>query len=148
SPVYATTDGGRTFRHLADVPVAIDGLALRGDLAVGTGFGQCEDDVIVSPDGGSSWQIEALPRGTFCGSPAVAPGPTILLACSSFLLVSRDRGRTWARERTPKVELAGLSASGKRIWAAGGGYDQNAWTLWHSDDGGLTWAESWISPPA
>ena len=147
SPIYSTRDGGRTFRHLADVPVSIESLALQGELAVGTGFGSCEVDLVISRDGGMSWQIEEFPRGVFCESAAITPR-AILLACGTALFVSRDGGTTWTKLLTPRAELGSLAASGTRVWAAGRMYDQaGSRALWRSDDEGSSWVETWIAPP-
>lgn len=74
---------------------------------------------------------------------AAFAGPRILLAAATLVnpmdgsqrhlvLVSEDRGRTWARRKAPGAP-AGLQSLGEQVWLWGTG------RLWFSGDAGWTW---------
>lgn len=155
-PVFATHDGGRTWRRLS-VPPGIQ----RGDLVtLGPGAVLIRHPPLLylSTDEGRHWASVRV-RDDFwdCGisrpqreaiwvlcSLSVTPGPSLLLR-------SDDGGSSW-RTLTGLVWLdpRAVALDRREAWAIAKPGDVNpsgGRVLWHTTDGGATWREVWPDVP-
>lgn len=146
SAVAYTNDGGRSWRHVADLDVAGYG-GLAYSRAVAVAAATCSKGIATSTDGGASWSYWSTPAElTGCQSPS-ADGTTVVLTCPSYsagtttlrVLVSTDAARQWSVRKLTgpcSSQVQGVVAGAPGVlWAFG----QRSGQVWRSADGGVTW---------
>lgn len=117
------------------------------------------DVFLVTHDGGSTWQIQALPITPAIGTRFDAPvffdglhGILVVVGSPSILLATSDGGTTWSARTLPGESQANVDfVDPIHGWAIAGPSSMFAKTkddsqriislpLYHTDDGGLTWS--------
>jgi len=143
--LFVTDDGGRSWARRR-TPFNIAALAADGRRVAVVGVGaSCANVLALSDDNAHTWRIRQLPRK---GCSVSLAGDGLWLGCGRLLLVSADRGRTWARLEGPKrldtsrISAAGRGAAWGLFWRRREGV-----RLWHTADAGRTWLEQWPRLP-
>lgn len=138
--LYRTTDAGRTWQLVTDLPWPMTVYAITAD-DVGTLYAAGDrPQIYVSADEGQTWQpITTIPAGVAILTLFVSPDGTLLLAGTDGqgLWVSRDRGRSWQMvEEIGHTFVAGL-------WAAPDApmllFARTRRGMFRSQDAGRTW---------
>jgi hypothetical protein len=128
------------------IPFGVTSRAVARGLAGAVGVRpDCTNLLGLSDDGGRTWRVQKLPRRACSVSVA---RDDVWLGCGHLLLVSGDRGHTWARLDGPprRFDAGRIAAAGDgRAWAAFASHD--AERLWRTADGGRTWVEQWPRLP-
>ncbi len=118
--VYATVDGGATWRRLrVDVPPAEPG-ALQARQIACAGASRlwitCSAGVLATADGGVTWQVQEVPAGQPLAVAAADEGHVLATTESQPILASADGGATWrafgskAFLEQPLVSITALTA--------------------------------------
>jgi photosystem II stability/assembly factor-like uncharacterized protein len=127
--IYATTNGGRTWRlQLARRDTMIDAISF-ADLRHGFAIGN-EGTVLRTTDGGRHWQRRSL-GDQILGNLAVRDAQHAWITEPQGAFLTDDGGRTWRRTALKFLDIDFLT--GSEAFAASSG------TLWRSGDGGTTW---------
>jgi photosystem II stability/assembly factor-like uncharacterized protein len=117
-------------------------------LALACALGAGGTRVLVSSDGGQTWQQAGTsPGGSTVTSMAAQPGGEIALATTAGLDVSHDGGATWQQlEQGSAGPAGGFSYVGMTSPAQGVAVPANPaeHAIWFTYDGGLSWAPSAI----
>jgi photosystem II stability/assembly factor-like uncharacterized protein len=97
--VYATDDGGATWRRLrVDVPPAEPG-ALQARQIAGAGVDRlwitCPAGIIATADGGATWQLQEVPAGRPLALGAADEAHVLATTETQPLLATADGGATW-----------------------------------------------------
>ena len=150
--VFATKDGGGSWRAVGEAGVLPISFAFDGPVAVAAG---CPgNEVSISYDGGRRWYDITV--GSELSTSVVtvsAAGRSVAVLCDEvpsgheYVLFSPDGGRSWA-----KLVFTGPGASSSPFVGAVGAVvltgPQSLWAygptglLWHSTDGGRSWSAS------
>lgn len=143
SRLFATADGGLSWRRLPTPPFAIDMLAGTTGLWVATTEGAAcgSYGVAVSRDGGRSWSVQPIPHLWDCTASVAAP-ETIWLACGPVLLTSTDAGSSWTQLSARRFQVDSAAAPG---WLVGGPPGGPA-TLWQTSTNARTLRARWPAP--
>jgi xyloglucan-specific exo-beta-1,4-glucanase len=147
SPVGFSSDGGATWSAAASVPAGAQAgtiaVAADGSRAVWSPQGAA---VSVSTDRGATWTAAAgIPSGAMVRSDRVDPARFYGFAGGTFF-VSTDGGASFTASPAAGLALGGkINATPGRagdVWLAGDPGDLGGVAgLWHSTDGGLTFAK-------
>jgi photosystem II stability/assembly factor-like uncharacterized protein len=138
--LYATQDGGRSWRKLPLAPFSIGSVGYTSGLVAAVGdLPGCRPALGISRDGAKTWQTEPLGGRRSC-SVSVAPPRAVWLGCAGVLRVSSDGGKTWRDIVGSADWLSVAAASDKEAWAK---FDRGGSVLWHTVDGGRNWTQVW-----
>ena len=147
--VFKSTDGGKTFTHLAAQPGSrrmFYGIAVDPTDSKRVFWAACGETsgVYVSPDGGESWTKTSCPAEWFFNL-EVMPSGTVL-AGGSHLWISRNHGETWTQSTYLEgVTICGIAfdpADESRLWVSAvtwGGDTSAGIGVYESTDGGRKW---------
>jgi len=167
-PVFArTTDGGRTW-HGATEPRVADGpeipslhvlqhvqfvsATFRAGVAGGVTYlgGAGRGDVVVTTDGGQTWQALHTPAPVAAACFADRRHGWAAVAGKGLLLYTADGGRSWRQSLPDGAVGAAFFTSGADLACTGpadvwvllsgpGGMSQETYALYHTRDGGAHW---------
>ncbi len=154
-PVYATEDGGRTWRSIP-LPRGVED-ADEARLGAGVVVIPKPPVLYLSADNGGRW-LQVRVRGDFWDCGASRVDRQIWLLCSnevqpapSLLLRSDNGGSSWRRFRlSVKLEPRLVAVGHDEAWAiiddfaAGFARLRRDGALWHTTDGGRKWQQVWL----
>jgi photosystem II stability/assembly factor-like uncharacterized protein len=153
--VLRTKDGGRTWSALPTAPPAEGAptrISVGGD---GTIYAFGAGALIVSSDGGETWRVtlgtdrvsdvlDVEPEGPDVWALTLGP---CAKPCGGALWKSTDAGQTWKQaflpgpDFEPGADAELIRQGGGQAWLVQSGETASAaFSLWHTDDDGATWA--------
>ncbi len=150
--VFATGDGGLTWRRTATLDMSVTDAAYSGSFAVAVGETGCHEELAISTDAGLSWHLVPIP--TSCQDGSVTATGAVWLTCSAEGpngLAYLASGSASAPLRV-RHTLRGLANGATFVVSANSdlyavGEDNGANALWVSRDDGRTWRGSLLHLP-
>lgn len=150
--VFATHDGGLSWRRTATLDMSVSEAAYSGSYAVAVGETGCRGVLATSTDAGLSWHLHPIPNS--CQDGGVTAAGAVWLTCfaggpNGIAYLASGSVSAPLRARHP---LRGLANGAMFVVAANGdmyaiGEDHGANVLWVSDDEGRTWRGSLLQLP-
>lgn len=131
-----TTDAGDTWEIVIDTDRSrVATVSPSGTVAASERFGTFENRILISDDGGDTWEDIGAPLPQFTSLYGLAFGPTddhLVIMAISDTWVTTDGGETWHHDEDNGGRWLARGPDGT-LWRAG--FDP----LQRSTDGGLTW---------
>ncbi len=146
--LYRSEDGGESWFEIPESSVA-SGARLAAHPTDGSLFAATEDNLLHSTDRGNTWRV-VLPGNTTGVTISKADPDTIWASQPQAILVSRDRGQTWATSRAAaglarpdgrfkNIAISPADPSRIVFYQKNPNYD---FPRFYSHDGGSTWKRS------
>ncbi len=148
--MFATVDGGLTWRRVESVPLFSEAVTFIDPLNAWTlhcGGRTCVDSFRATRDGGATWDLRQLPSGAMVAqflTPDIGWATrldcrTTGIACRTVTFSTMDGGVTWAEAGVTAMSFGGLRFAGpQRGWAVAFG-ESSQLGVAGTKDGGRTW---------